>query len=283
MSRHAYLILAHNDPSLLKTLVSSLDDSRNEIYVHWDAKSGDVPELQTNNAHLYILENRIKVNWAGYSMVEAEYNLFKAAYENGPYEYYHLLSGTDLPIKTQDYIHGQCERMTGTEFIGFADAPQSEIDYRVQHFFLFPERFKGAGIVKRAIRSICLLAQDLDGYRRTDVTVKKGSQWCSVTQAFVEYLLSKEEEVRHLFNHTFCPDELFIQTVCINSPFKDKVKEAGSEFEGNLRFIKWVDGELLPITMEDLPALKISDRWFARKFSSKDPALINEIKEMING
>ena len=170
---HAYLILAHNDPSLLKTLVSCLDDSRNDIYVHWDAKSGEAPELQTNNAHLYVLENRVKVNWAGFSMVEAEYRLFKAAYDNGPYVYYHLLSGADLPIKSQDYIHEKCAEMRGTEFIAFADAPQSEIDYRVQHFFLFPEKFKGAGIVKKAIRSICLIAQDLDGYRRTDVTVKK--------------------------------------------------------------------------------------------------------------
>lgn len=68
-----------------------------------------------------------------------------------------------------------------------------------------------------------------------------------------------------------------------NSPFKDKVKEAGSEFDGNLRYIKWVDGELLPITMGDLSALKQSDRWFARKFSVQDTVLVNEIKEMING
>ena len=283
MSRHAYLILAHNDAALLSTLVSCLDDSRNDIYVHWDAKSGEEPELLTNNAHLYVLENRVMVNWAGFSMVEAEYRLFKAAYDNGPYEYYHLLSGSDLPIKSQDYIHEKCAEMRGTEFIAFADAPQSEIDYRVQHFFLFPEKFKGAGIVKKAIRSVCLIVQDLDGYRRTDVTVKKGSQWCSVTQAFVEYLISQENEVYKIFNHTFCPDELFIQTVCFNSPFIDKVKEAGSEFDGNLRYIKWVDGELLPITMGDLSALKQSERWFARKFSGKDTNLVNAIKEMING
>ena len=96
-------------------------------------------------------------------------------------------------------------------------------------------------------------------------------------------MLSKENEVYNIFNHTFCPDELFIQTVCYNSPFKDKVKEAGSEFDGNLRYIKWVDGELLPITMGDLSALKQSDRWFARKFSGKDTGLVNAIKEMING
>ena len=274
---HAYLILAHNDANLLGTLVSCLDDARNDIYVHWDAKSGEVPELQTKNARLYVLKDRIKVNWAVFSMVKAVYLLFKEAYKNGPYEYYHLLSGADLPIKSQDYIHQECERMKGTEFIAFADAPQSEIDYRVQHFFLFPEQFKGAGIVKKAIRYICLVVQDLDGYRRTDATVKKGSQWCSVTQAFVEYLISQENEVYTLFNHTFCPDELFVQTVCYNSDFYKKVKKADSEFDGNLRFIKWEDGELLPIKERDLVKMKESDRWFARKFSGTDRVLIDKV------
>lgn len=283
MKRHAYLILAHNDVPLLESLLCCLDDSRNDIYLHWDAKSGDVPSLRTNSSHLYILERRVNVNWAAFSMVEAEYNLFRAACQNGPYSYYHLLSGADLPIKPQDYIHSECERLEGTEFIAYADAPQAELDYRVQHYFLFPEGFKGAGIIKKAIRKTFIKMQDLVRYHRTDSVVKKGSQWCSVTQAFVEYLLSKEAEVKKLFNHTFCPDELFIQTVCFNSPFKDKVRKADSEFEGNLRFIKWVDGELFPITKDDIPALRESDRWFARKFSSNDMDLVNVIKEMVNG
>ena len=283
MERHAYLILAHNDIPLLESLLCCLDDGRNDIYLHWDAKAGSVPALWTNSSNLNVLDERVKVNWAAFSMVEAEYNLFRAASKNGPYAYYHLLSGVDLPIKSQDYIHSECERMAGTEFIAYADAPQTELDYRVQHYFLYPEEFKRAGMIKKAVRNTIIKIQDLVRYRRTDTVLKKGSQWCSVTQDFVEYLLSKEAEVKELFNHTFCPDELFIQTVCFNSPYKDRVRKADSEFEGNLRFIKWVDGELLPITREDLPALRGSDRWFARKFSSKDMDLVNEIKKMVNG
>ena len=281
--KHAYLIIAHNEAPLLARLVSFLDDERNDIYIHWDAKAGSIPFLSTTKSHLRFIDNRVGVNWAGYSMVEAEYLLFKTACKKGPYSYYHLLSGVDLPVKSQDYIHNECERLAGTEFIAFADATKKELDYRVQHYFPFPEEFKGASVFKRFIRKAIIKVQDLVGYKRTDIEVKKGSQWCSVTQYFVEYLLSKENDVRKLFDHTFCPDELFIQTMCANSPFKDKVRKAESEFEGNLRFIKWVDGELLPITMEDLPALRQCDRWFARKFSSKDASLINEIQEMVNG
>lgn len=280
--KHAYLILAHNDVQLLQVLLDCLDDVRNDIYVHWDLKSGPVPSVAAARSGLSFIADRVDVNWGAYSMVTAEFNLFNAAHKKGPYSYYHLISGADLPIKTQDYIHEVCDGSNGTEFIAFADAPQSELDYRVQHFFLFQNEFKGAGFLKRALRKAFVKVQDLVGYHRTDLNVRKGSQWCSVTQAFVEYLLSKEEEVIKLFNHTFCPDELFIQTVCANSPFMGKVNVAESEFEGNLRYIKWVDGALLPITGEDIPALKCSDRWFARKFSSKDKELVEAIKDMVN-
>lgn len=278
--KHAYLILAHNDVPLLETLVSCLDDSRNDIFIHWDAKSGDTPSLTAVKSRLFMLEQRVDVRWAGFSMVEAEYMLFKEAFKNGPYEYYHLLSGMDLPIKSQDYIHETCEKMAGTEFIGFADTPQSEIDFRVQHQFLFPEDFRTKNILKRGLRFMYLKYQDVTHKRRTDVTVKKGAQWCSLTNSFVEYLLEQESSVRELFRNTFCPDELFIQTVCVNSPFKDNLKKASSEYDGNMRFIKWVNGELLPIEASDLPYLQSSDRWFARKFTSSDKELIDKIIQL---
>ncbi len=282
MVKHSYLILAHNDVPLLKVLLDCLDDIRNDIYIHWDLKSGPIPAVSTTNAGLSFIEDRVDVNWGAYSMVVAEYNLFKAAYEKGPYGYYHLISGVDLPIKSQDYIHQVCDNAAGTEYIAFADASQAELDYRVQHYFLFQDEFKGAGFLKRAIRKSFILAQKMIGYHRTDAKIRKGSQWCSVTQDFVAYLLSKEADVKKMFNHTFCPDELFVQTVCANSSFMEKVKDADSEFDGNLRYIKWVDGALLPITIDDLPALKHSDRWFARKFSGKDKELVDAIIDMIN-
>ncbi len=280
MQKHAYLILAHNDRSLLQDLITCLDDSSNDIFVHWDAKSGPVPQLKTTQSCLYALDKRIEVNWAGYSMVKAEYLLFKEALAHGPYIYYHLLSGADLPIKSQSYIHEECERLNGTEFVGFSPASTAEIDFRVQHFFPFSEDFRTKNLFKRGVRFLALKIQDLIRSNRTDIYVKKGSQWCSLTQSFVEYLITQEKMVETVFSHTFCPDELFIQTVIINSPFKDRIKNAETEFEGNMRFIKWQDGELIPIDSDDLSNLKDSDKWFARKFCGSDRVLIALVKQL---
>ena len=117
--KNAFLILAHTEFEVLKMLVACLDDPRNDIFIHFDKKVTKSPKIRTKHAGLTILENRIDVRWGAPSMIEAEYNLFEAAIARGPYQYYHLLSGVDLPLKSQDYIHDYLDRHDGEEFIGY--------------------------------------------------------------------------------------------------------------------------------------------------------------------
>lgn len=106
MEKHAFLIIAHTDWSLLKTLVSLLDYELNDIYIHIDAKvpAKAIPDIICSKSNLYMLEHRISVAWGDISVVEAEYLLFEIAYNNSHYGYYHLLSGVDLPLKSKEYI-----------------------------------------------------------------------------------------------------------------------------------------------------------------------------------
>ena len=122
---------------------------------------------------------------------------------------------------------------------------------------------------------VCL--QDMLGYRRSRWEIKKGAQWCSVTSDFVGYLLAHRAEVRKAFRHTFCPDELVMQTLCWNSPFRDKACTEADEFDACKRFIPWENGELRPVTLNDVQAMKQSDKWFARKFSSKKREVIDAL------
>ena len=38
MKKHAYLIMAHNQPQILKKLLTLLDHEQNDIYIHVDKK-----------------------------------------------------------------------------------------------------------------------------------------------------------------------------------------------------------------------------------------------------
>ena len=277
--KHACLILAHHEFALLQTLIDCLDDARNDIYVHIDKKVQRLPDLHTEKAGLHILENRTDIRWADYSMVEAEFALFETAQRNGPYAYYHLLSGVDLPLKSQDYIHRFFEENQGKEFIGYTLTEMTpETVRRMQRWHLFPRHFSRRRNVYSVFRSAFLRLQEILGIKRNgQVYFTKGSQWVSVTEQMAQYFLYRKSWARRTFTHSFVPDECVMQTLCWNSPFKEKLYSVRSDGEGCMRCIGWQNDELHDWSASDYETLVVSPALFARKFNSSDPAFIERI------
>ena len=277
--RHAYLILAHHEFALLQTLIACLDDARNDIYVHIDKKVRTLPELHADRATLRVLKERVDVHWGDYSVVEAEFALFGAAHRNGPYAYYHLLSGVDLPLKSQDYIHRFFEEHKGKEFIGYTLTGMTpEIVRKVQRWHLFPGDFKNRSPFKRVLRAAWIRVQELAGYRRNRrIDFKKGSQWVSVTEAMVRCFLDHRDWARKVFTHTFCSDEIVFQTLCWQSPMRAYLYNTTDDGAGCMRAIGWRDGQLTDWTAADYETLAASPALFARKFNGSDPDFIQRI------
>lgn len=270
--RHAYLIIAHNSPELLQSLIMKLDDERNDIYVHIDKKASfDKIDFETKKSRLIYLENRIDAGWGDFSLVRIELALIKDALQNGSYTYLHLLSGADMPVKSQDEIHGECQMLSGTEFIGFSkNVSDKELEWRSQHYFLFSHEYSRLSGIKRFIRASFARLQSLVGYRRCPLQIKKGSQWWSITSEFARYIISKEEYITKHFDNTFCPDEMVFQTICWNSEFRNKIYCLNDEFKGCRRYIPWLNTYIRLFNDEDFELMQSSDFWFARKFSQKD-------------
>ncbi len=119
--RHAYMIMCHNNFDQLCRLLKLLDDARNDIYIHVDIKSRDVPYDRIKDslkcARLFFVR-RIDIVWGGFSYVRCYCILLKAATKT-KHTYYHMLSGVDLPLKSQDEIHDFFRNNAGKEFITF--------------------------------------------------------------------------------------------------------------------------------------------------------------------
>ena len=137
MERHAYLIMAHGNLAQLSKLVSALDDERNDIYIHIDKKTKNFNEKMITATYSKVkFIEQINVNWGGYSIVKCELLLLEAAVKfNTDYVRYHLVSGADLPIKSQDYIHDFFEDNNG-EYIRFDPKPISLYEDRVKYYYL---------------------------------------------------------------------------------------------------------------------------------------------------
>ena len=285
--KHAYLILAHGSYTLLQRLVSTIDDERNDIFIHIDCKQQELPRLQVKCSRLFLLdEERVSVFWGDVSVVAAEFALMAFAHKHGDYAYYHLLSGVDLPLKSQNVIHDFFETHRGKEFIGFydgADLP-STLVRKVRRYHLFAQDFRGSGLVflaKRIVRACAIRIQELLGIKRhTNIRFAKGTQWWSLTGSLIEQLLSKQDEILSLYQHTFCADEIAIQTYVYNSPFMAQVFAPEDEAKSSLRHIGWRDGALYDWTRADYEDLKRSAALFARKFNEEDPAFLDSIIEL---
>jgi len=282
--KHAYLILAHNEPELLSLLVERLDDVRNDIYIHFDRKLSVLPDIKTQHAGLYILKDRVDVRWADVSMLEAEYKLFHAVVDSGSqYSHHHLISGVDLPLKNQDYIHSFFAQHQGKEFVGLHQRPMnSHADRALHYWHPFTRSFRGSGCVfaiKRILRYLVIQTQVLLGIRRNaTIPFHKGGQWVSITRELIDYLLEQEDRAFTIFSRTFGADEYFVPTLIWDTPFMERLFDATDESRGAMRCIGWrADGQLIDFTSQDLPALQQTEYLFARKFNSRDKAFLQEI------
>lgn len=281
--KHAYLIIAHHEFEVLTRLIEALDDPRNDIYIHFDQKISELPLIRANYSRLYILEERIDVRWGDVSQIESEIALFEQAVQHGPYAYYHILSGVDMPLKSQDFIHDFFTQHKGKEFIGFnQDDNYKSISRKVQRYHIYPKYFRsGKGIsdfLRRLLRFIFLRMQFIFfPLRNKQILFRKGLNWVSVTQEFVLFLLGKRVEIMGNYQYTFCADEIFLQTICWNSSFREKLFDSDNEGHGCMRLIGWKNNDLVDWEDKDFEILMNSDALFARKFNSKHIGVVNRI------
>lgn len=140
----------------------------------------------------------------------------KCAIQNGPYKYYHLLSGHDLPIKSQEEIHRYFE-MNEKNYVAFY-RPEMKydtlFDYKIYHI-----PFKKYVLIRLSRRLQRFLR--IDRIKKSKMKYMKGSQWFSITDDAAKYVVSKEKRILLMFSYTRCPDEVFLQTILYNSQFRD--------------------------------------------------------------
>jgi hypothetical protein len=297
LGKHAYLIIAHNNFYILERLLKLLDDERNDIYLHIDKKTLNFDykkfKYLLKKSNLYFCK-RISVNWGGFSQVKCELLLLKKAVSLR-YDYYHLISGVDLPLKSQNEIHTFFENKNG-EFIHFCNESQADKEEVINrtskyHFFQEYSKSKNKFIKTRSnqLNHLSLKVQNLLKINRNLKLQNKGilqygSNWFSITHKFAEYVISKEKEIAKLFRFTICPDELFLQTLVYNSDFKNNLylNKKDDSYKANMRLIDWQRGGPYTFRIDDFEELINSDRFFARKFDINiDRNIVDKISEYV--
>ncbi len=226
------------------------------------------------------------IYWGDISLLDAELMLFHKASESNEYMYYHLISGQDLPVNSQSYIHEFCDNVkTGTNFLGYDHGSECDrqIASRTTYYIPFTKYLKTEDCLKTRVynrlRENITRIQKKLGIRRhkSGIVFKKGCEWASMTDEFVRYILSQKENLKKTFRGVPCCDELYKQTLAWNSKFKDTIYDLNDEYMGCLRQIDWKRGNPYTYTEKDEDILIASDRFFARKFDSAQDRRIIDI------
>lgn len=275
----AHLILTHANPSQLERLIESLAHPDADFYIHVDLKTDIESFLPLANNHVFFVQNRTKVYWGAYSIVQATINSFyEILASHQKYDYVNLLSGQDYPLKSPEAIHEFFAQHQGKAFMDalLIDSEWREALPRLRKYHFANYHFTGRYVVEKTLNLFT------PRRKMPNKLVPVGrSQWFTMTLKHIRYIieyLQKYPEVQKFFELTWGADEIIFQTILYNSPYQQDIVNDG------LRYIDWSEGKASPkvLTLEDLPALLQSEKLFARKFSLKDSSELLDALDKAN-
>lgn len=289
--------MAHGDPTTFNRLVELLSPAK--IVVHVDAKSST--EGYSKRNVLAYVDERVRVNWGGFSQVEATKLAYEGALQHADDESEHivLLSGQCIPIRPLSELEHFLATSQWRQHCragGLLDGNARNED-RVRRKWLFdkfPARARPPvsqynGVVRRMYRH---LSPTLPVSSFQDLNVVAGSQWTALTADCLVDVMSRSrlvEDCNRLFAHAMAPDEIYFHTLVHSTEWGAQTATPSPTGKGDLRTADFANLHFIYrsltqyIEMGDLDKLTASGAFFSRKADlARDPELGNAIARLIN-
>ncbi len=279
------LITAYKDFEQLFEISNYFGDSFH-LYIHIDKKS-KIDTLMLNQLmalnNVKWVTNKYKVNWGSYNHLKSIILLAEEALKNSDNQYFHLITGQDFPIKSKSEFQEHFKKNNKSIYLENFTLPSPCFNnggmHRIEYFNLY-DVFDA----KRQLRWIQLFIrlQKKIGFKRKLSgklpQLYAGSTYWSMPRRALEFSIEKSSHNLMLLNrlkHTFCAEEIYFQTILMNSDFNIHVNS------DNLRHIDWEkrNGSIPAILdKSDLSKLLSTNAFFARKF---DKRISNELKKKL--
>jgi hypothetical protein len=274
--RLAYIVSAYKYLDQLERLVRRLHDVAVDVFIHVDRRSGAIDTLVTTTHDLpgvHFLD-RHACRWGDFGHVAASLKGIEAiTAQTGEYDYVVLLTGQDYPIKTNRQIRDTLRQAAGRSFMNYFPLPTSE--------------WEGGGLDRIERWHVHVWNRHLiippSHWRFPRRRFPKGfrpfggsSYWCLAWDCvqYVQRFTRSHPRFVDFFRRVDVPDELFFQTVLLNSPLAERI------VNDDLRYIEWRDvrsGSPAVLTSSDFPAIQASSKLFARKFDATVDAKVLDL------
>ncbi|RYX81934.1 hypothetical protein EON73_04555, partial [bacterium] len=186
--------------------------------------------------------------------------------------FFHLITGEDFPARTvNDFLNLD----TTKNYVDHFEMPAAcwKLENggfdRLKYYRLY-DKFNTKKRIESFIISAIYYFQKVIKIERSFSSIfpKKlygGSTYWSLNREALQYVTDYTVENKWFlerFNYTFCPEEIYFQTILINSIHSSKI------LNNNLRFIDWLsgrDGYPSYLDESDFDKIILSENFFARK------------------
>lgn len=269
--RVAYIVLAHTAPAQLSRLVERLDGDHARFLIHVDKRApasvyDDARSTLGSNPHVAFTRRRASPR-TSFGLVAAPLDALRRLVREGDaFDYAVLLSGQDYPLKPTTEILAHFERERGACFLyAFPMEDRSRSDWEPREVWRYRDRhiwIRGRHLSIRSDRAV-------PGGREPF----GGSMYWALPRDAATHVVDVADRERGLvsfFRQTFIPDEMFFQTILMNSDLRERVSSLDAPDCYGVHYIRWRPRQPHPETLRtaDLQALRTTPALFARKFDS---------------
>jgi len=266
----AYLIRAHHAPDLLERLVRALAGPEAGIFVHVSRSAEDVvyEEMVSRLSDVEGIEwlPRRTCRYGGFSLVEASLAGLDAILASGMHPGHTLLlSGQDYPLRPRAEIEAFLERSGDRSFVHHFRLPAEnwrEEDGGLDRIrYIHYERARVGTRLLRLPLNRRTFPRGYDAYG--------GSAFWALSAPALTYVhrfVRENPGFVRFFRHVLIPDEIFFQTILLNSPLRPSIANE------QLHYVDWSGGGAHPATLRagDVERALASGKLFARKFDPSD-------------
>jgi hypothetical protein len=262
----AFFIAAYKLERQFDWLFKSIWNPDDIFLIHLSAAASDeyvrkIEGITNGIPNVYFLP-RMQITWGGWSLVEM--NLAAIRFLCGrpeQWKYFVNISGQDYPMRPIDDFRKFLERNEGTNFVEMRHIDTQPFHIRRRlHWYCMEYR----GQLRRLpIPNLRAMLAPVSWY---------GGFWCNLSREFCDWLDTDKttEMFRGALRHTKIPDEFFMQSIIMQSPFADTVDTDPRRY---LVFEPRASGPKT-LTSQDMDQMLKSPAYFARKFDETVDAYV---------
>ncbi len=291
----AYLIVAYNNPRHFPRLIKALETPDSAFFVHIDKKYDISPYKAVSKPNIFFSQKRVPVYWGDFSTVEAILIVLREALNNPQkFQRFVLLSGSDYPIRSAQWIEQFFAQHADTQYMNLVPMPSKSLGKPLTRLTYYrPKPTTPSWILFSAKALMKLGLWPRRNYKKVLGTFQPygGSMFWALTREAAQYLvdfLNRRPDFFEFYRHTYCPDEMMLQTILANSDFVARIQR-------NLTYADWSARGRSPewIQRKHLEFFRSTTRFpeddpygpgeilFARKFSEDADDLIRELDHII--